>query len=205
MDLLNPREEAVNRYDIVYSLARIKRFTGHTTLSVAQHSIEVMMALYARPDFPGMLAETINGVLITQPAVTPRMALLYALLHDAHEAYTGDISRPMNNAIGEYAGLPESPVNPIKRDVQVVIHRFFGLPTLLPRRLRDAIAIADKKMLNIDRWLISTRAPMTEDEAQDGFLHTLNMLLRPGGAAFVGQFDEWPVNEIETPEVGANA
>ncbi|KKL71433.1 hypothetical protein LCGC14_2094930, partial [marine sediment metagenome] len=74
MDLLNPSTESVSAIDIAYSLARIKRFNGHTNISVAQHSIEVMMALYARADFPAMLPR--SGAA--------RSALLFALLHDTH-------------------------------------------------------------------------------------------------------------------------
>lgn len=187
MDLLNPSVDAVSRYDIAYSLARIKRFTGHTTISVAQHSIEVMMGLYMRPDF----SEVWRG--------TARTALLYALLHDAHEAYTGDISRPMNNAIAEFSSGVESPVNGIKRRVQRVIHEHFGLLEEPGTALRAAIGVADRKMLDIDRWLfngVRTRS-MTEDEVQWEFLRTLNKLLEPDGASFVGQYDEWPDNEIE--------
>ena len=191
MDLLNPSADAVSAIDIAYSLARIKRFNGHTTISVAQHSFEVMLALYARPDFPAMLMK--NGM-----HMTAQSALLYALLHDAHEAYTGDISRPMNNAIAQLADGLESPVNPIKRDVQVAIHRHFELPAGIHPRLREAISIADRKLLNIDRWLFKIRWESTSEEQSQGlFLRTLEALLLPNGAAFVGQFDEWPGNESE--------
>ena len=189
MDLLDPSADAVSAIDIAYSLARINRFTGHTTITVAQHSLEVMFALYARPDFPGAF---VDG---------HRHALLYALLHDAHEAYTGDISRPMNNAIAEVAGFAESPVNGIKRDVQSAIHTHFGLEEPSPK-LREAIAVADRKLLNIDRWLFEgvRAASMNAHEAQGGFLRMLDKLLSPGGASFVGQYDEWPGNENEQDE-----
>ena len=189
MDLLNPSTKSVSAIDIAYSLARIKRFTGHTTISVAQHSIEVMLALYARADFPAILKAGL---------VTPREALLYALLHDAHEAYTGDISKPMNNTIASTAGWKESPVNKIKRDIQRVIHAHFRMAG--PNScLREAIAVADRKLVDIDRWLFEgiRSASMNEAEAQGQFLRTLERLLTPNGASFVGQFDGWPGNENE--------
>jgi len=189
MDLLNPSTESVSAIDIAYSLARIKRFNGHTNISVAQHSIEVMMALYARADFP---YPAISG------HTSARQALLYALLHDAHEAYTGDISLPMNNAIAAMGRGRESPVNGIKRDVQAIIHRFFGLSDPHPT-LRTAIGIADRKMLNIDRWLsegVRARS-MPDIEAQGQFLRTLEALLSPNGAAFVGQYDDAPGSELD--------
>ncbi|KKK53220.1 hypothetical protein LCGC14_3096980, partial [marine sediment metagenome] len=118
-------------------------------------------------------------------------------------AYTGDISLPMNNAIAAMSGpdpYRESPVNGIKRDVQAIIHRFFGLSDPHPT-LRTAIGIADRKMLNIDRWLsegVRARS-MPDIEAQGQFLRTLEALLSPNGAAFVGQYDDVPGSELDHP------
>ncbi len=71
---LDPRPEDVCLEDIAHSLSNLCRFTGHTDTdrfySVAQHSV------------------------ICSTIVAPEAALL-ALLHDAAEAYLGDISRPL--------------------------------------------------------------------------------------------------------------
>lgn len=70
-DLLNPTPDMVCIEDIAHSLANICRYTGHVRgfYSVAQHCV-----LMARADLPG------------DP--------LKKLLHDADEAYIGDIASP---------------------------------------------------------------------------------------------------------------
>lgn len=77
VDLLRPTEEQIMLYDIAYSLSRQCRFTGHTDkfYSVAQHCVEVS-----------------NTV--------PTEYALEALMHDASEAYLGDVSSPLKAILG---------------------------------------------------------------------------------------------------------
>lgn len=76
VDLISPVASQITIDDIAHHLSRINRFNGATThpYSVAQHSIYVSMML------PDELA-------------------LQGLLHDAHEAYLGDLNTPLKNAI----------------------------------------------------------------------------------------------------------
>lgn len=69
--------------DIAHALALINRFTGHTSrpYSVAEHSLLV-----------AGFAEAAGATPVVQ---------LAALMHDAHEAYTGDVSSPVKWAIGQ--------------------------------------------------------------------------------------------------------
>lgn len=153
MNLLDPSDDwSITLDDISYALARIFRFTGHTEVTVAEHSVSVMLALYYQPRFP--------DVILGGTEITVREALLIALLHDAHEAYVGDISLPMKAAIGRVArkGLlvdltADNPVTLIKRGIQRQIHKEFGLPEVVPKALREAIAVADAKMLDIEPML----------------------------------------------------
>lgn len=80
-DLLNPKPEHVQLEDIVYALSHLCRFNGHTSrfYSVAEHSLHVC-----------------DRVL---EAGHPARAQLVALLHDAHEAYTGDIASPLKQLL----------------------------------------------------------------------------------------------------------
>jgi hypothetical protein len=75
----------VDIFEIANSLARINRFTGHiyANWSVAQHSLLVL-----------------NLAMRHHPDLTPRQARAL-LLHDAHEAYTGDVASPIKLALGE--------------------------------------------------------------------------------------------------------
>ena len=69
--------------EIAHSLAQINRFTGHASrpYSVAEHSL--------------LVADLALG---EQASASVQLA---ALLHDAHEAYTGDVSSPVKWRIGE--------------------------------------------------------------------------------------------------------
>lgn len=74
---LDLRPEMVDITDIAHALSRIGRFGGHAAgfISVAGHSIAVMAMVAKHTDDPRMI--------------------LTGLLHDASEAYIGDIIRPI--------------------------------------------------------------------------------------------------------------
>jgi hypothetical protein len=82
--LRNPRADSISALDIAHHLAQINRFTGaaRRPYSVAEHSLLVA------------------GLLEGQFGVRHPGALLAALLHDAHEAYCGDVSTPVKQCIG---------------------------------------------------------------------------------------------------------
>jgi hypothetical protein len=114
IDLLCPAWRDISLFDIAYSLSAIPRWTGHRwrQISVLEHSLRVYTL--ANEGFH-----------------------LEALLHDAHEAYTGDISRPMQKAIEAKAQSigaagASSAIELIKFGIDVAIVRqvFFacGLP-----------------------------------------------------------------------------
>ncbi len=81
---LDPRADEVNIKDIARSLSRIVRFNGHSDkpVSVAQHSVQCVH-----------IAEK----LVYGPHVTR-----YMLLHDAAEAYIGDMIRPLKVNMPEF-------------------------------------------------------------------------------------------------------
>lgn len=73
----NPTVEMINLWDIANGLGNICRFGGQTPefYSVAQHSILVYL-------------------------LAPRQLKLHALMHDATEAYLGDVIKPLKNILG---------------------------------------------------------------------------------------------------------
>ncbi|SFT43964.1 5'-deoxynucleotidase YfbR [Pseudovibrio denitrificans] len=79
-DLLNPQARAVSFWEVAEVLARIPRFNGHTRMpySVAQHCC-LAHDHVCEGDHPELR--------------------LLALLHDAHEAYIGDILTPVKKAL----------------------------------------------------------------------------------------------------------
>lgn len=108
VDLVDPRPEHISIEDIAWSLSRTARFNGSTggefVYSVAQHSVWVSMAIQ---QFWGRDASF----------------ALQALLHDAHEAYTGDIVTPMKRMESLHAAIAE-----IEERLQRAIHDALDVP-----------------------------------------------------------------------------
>lgn len=76
-------DNVIDIHDIAHALSHINRYTGHTTepWSVAQHSILVYM-----------IARELHDCKPQGQHI--------ALLHDAHEAYVGDVATPIKAALG---------------------------------------------------------------------------------------------------------
>ena len=113
LDILRPTPEDIELEDIVYALSNINRFTGHAspTYSVAQHSLFV--------------ASLVDESLRKE-----------ALLHDATEAYLGDVASPLKM-------LPHMRQYRILEDnLRAVIADRFGLEREVPRSVSEADALA---------------------------------------------------------------
>lgn len=89
----DPRPEVVDIRDIAHALSNICRFTGHTKsfYSVAQHSVWVADCLILWD--------------------CPRSLVKAGLLHDAAEAYYGDLSYPLKLMLGEQLKAVTGPIN----------------------------------------------------------------------------------------------
>ena len=81
VDVVNPDPDTLDIDDIAWSLSRISRFAGHTITAqpytVAQHCIFVSDLIY----------ENTSNITLA----------LFGLLHDAAEAYIGDIPSPIKH------------------------------------------------------------------------------------------------------------
>lgn len=112
IDLVNPNPDDIIIEDIVHALTNIPRFTGHlnTFYSVAQHSVLTAKLVDDEHKFA-------------------------ALMHDASEAYLGDISSPLKNLIPDYKD--------IESNMMRIIANKFGFQYPLHQAVKDA----DYKML----------------------------------------------------------
>jgi 5'-deoxynucleotidase YfbR-like HD superfamily hydrolase len=134
--------------DIAHSLSRLCRYNGHTAgfLSVAEHCVHVSK----------IVAET-----------HPEFAL-EGLLHDAAEAYLGDMVRPLKH-------LPEMQVfRDADERAEAAIAGKFELTYPWPKVVHDADRI--RLMVEIDTLRHSARAAMTPDAAKGAFLATYSLL-----------------------------
>lgn len=105
---LDPRLEEIKIGDIAHHLSMQCRFAGacRRFYSVAEHSVKVCEVVW-------------NGTK------SPRMALS-ALLHDAHEAYVQDVTRPLKLAMRRLTDFGEEPHTFLSRKIQEAINRKFG-------------------------------------------------------------------------------
>jgi 5'-deoxynucleotidase YfbR-like HD superfamily hydrolase len=141
LDLLDPSPFDIEIEDIAHGLAFVARWNGQTRgehpFSVAEHSL---------------LVEDIFGRIAPQAPPGWRLA---ALLHDAPEYVIGDMISPVKGAVGPgYAALDER--------LAAAVHLRFGLPAVLPARLKAQIKRADR----LSAWLEAVRiAGFAEPEA----------------------------------------
>lgn len=88
-DILDPKVEDINIEDIAHALSMQCRFNGHCSqfYSVAQHSVRVASLLY----------DAGHGDRTT----------LRGLIHDATEAYLGDVITPLKDQLPQYREIEE--------------------------------------------------------------------------------------------------
>jgi hypothetical protein len=107
VDLLNPDPSTILIEDIAHHLSQVNRYTGASRFpySVAQHSY------------------------LMSTMVSPENSLA-ALLHDATEAYLGDVSSPLKQLLPDYRAIED-------RFWRVISDKF-GVPYILPEEVKLA-------------------------------------------------------------------
>ena len=156
--LTNPHIDDVDVEDIAHGLAYQCRFNGQTRefYSVAQHSLMVM-------------------------SLVPQELQFSALLHDAAEAYLGDMVKPLKNLFPEFSVIEA-------RVMEIIGHRFgLDLTHLDPAiKQADLIALATEKRdlmpHSVETWsylqgvfpLPLTIQAMNPQEAKIAFLDAFN-------------------------------
>lgn len=174
INLLDPRPEQIDIRDIAHALSNICRFGGHTRefYSVAQHSCLVSHLIYS-PEI-----HSIKGANELQ---------LIALLHDASEAYLGDVVKPLKHRIA-------LAYEPLEMLFTIAINRRFGIDLQAIIATQQAVKYADKRALEMefnalfsddptDLWVWAVDYYPTAknncwspEEAEEIFLSTFNEL-----------------------------
>lgn len=119
-DFSDMRVESICIEDIAHALSHVNRYTGHThyAYSVAQHSVLVAMRV-----------KELGG---------DQSEVLAALLHDATEAYLGDVSSPLKRLLPQY--------NVIEKQLASLIDEKFNLGGMV-KNLTARIKQADLEAL----------------------------------------------------------
>ena len=138
--LLDPDPSHVDFNDIADSLSTLCRFNGHCQgfYSVAQHSVLVMQIL-------------IDAGQADIYSDDGRKTLLYALLHDGHEAYMGDITTPMREAIATLSPDADKAIKTIAARIDAAIFYAAGLAPTMPPKTAALIKTADQIALATER------------------------------------------------------
>ena len=165
VDIENPTPEMVDIQDIAHALSMTCRFGGHCRdfYSVAEHAMLV--------EDEGMLVATQSEM--SKPGHErildyDRLGLIL-LLHDAAEAYTGDLTTPVKHALDAFSKAPDlgpaSPTTVLEVRWLSAIGRAFGLG----ESLNDASPIvkeADSRALAIE--VVNLFHPVQEAWWADG-------------------------------------
>lgn len=151
-----PRPVDVAIEDVAHALAHIGRFNGHTRgfYSVAAHSLHVSMLVPAADAFAG-------------------------LMHDAAEAYVGDLIRPIKLVFPDFA------------QVEAGIYRAIALRFGLEESVPPAVHAADDMALHTEARDLFEPAPEWAEPRRADRMRTLEPS-SPGAdeAAFLARFAE---------------
>jgi hypothetical protein len=148
---LDPRPEEVHLEDIGHALANLCRYTGHTSrfYSVAEHSVLCSLA-----------APYEQGASLRLKRE--------ALMHDATEAYIGDLSRPVKRAVPQF--------EEIEARLRLAIAERFGLAETVPTEVSEV----DNRILVNERETLMRGLLLSEVVTREAWASIEGLVALPG-------------------------
>lgn len=161
IDLANPRINSIRLSDIAWNLASICRYGGSTLdhYSVAQHCVlmDSMFLLHTINPLPTVWPIQVQSLIKASDNDSSLLKRLRIelMLHDASEAYLGDIPSPLKNLLPQY--------KVIEAQWMEVIRTAFHLPPLLDMSKEDEDIQAFVKCMDILALHIERRWVQVKD------------------------------------------
>lgn len=170
-NFLNPQNNEYDIRDIAHALSNVCRFAGHVRefYSVAQHSVMVarICVQYAGQNYIGDVNDRGRA----------------GLLHDASEAYLGDVTRPLKKLLPDYKQIEQS--------IERALFAKFGIPYPLPEIVKHAdlvmLATEQRDLMapHADEWpalagitpLPEIINPWSPEKAEREFLNMSRILM----------------------------
>ncbi len=186
-----PRVEDIDPDDVAIGLANASRWGGQTRTrySVAQHSLVVARIVQTELEgITGATAFTQGGGLSVGRKLVLR-AVRLALVHDASEAYTGDLAKPLKNECPDFRQIEDR--------LQLVIEERFRLqPT---EQERAIVKHADRVALVAEGRMLFDGIPEWWDVDPSLLQASLLQAAEPAGNLQMLRFGEVP--PVETAEM----
>jgi hypothetical protein len=145
VSVIEPTADMIDIIDIAHSLPLVARFGGHTAsmYSVGEHSLNVCAMLWRQYGMADVA--------------------LYGLLHDAPEAYLGDVVRPLKRALAEYVTLETRMTNAVGLALGLPLN-YAGHP--LVKEADEAMLVYEMATVRDAPW----RVPPPADVIEQAFL-----------------------------------
>lgn len=146
LDLAEPRPEDIRIADIAHHLALANRFAGASEfpISVAHHCLSVER-------------------ILAEAGQAPEICLM-GLLHDAHEAWLGDITRPVKQLVAQ----PRAPLPLAEARLDHLVFRHVGLNPAVLAHGHHIVAAADEVALATE-WRFAMAGPCPADARPASF------------------------------------
>lgn len=170
-DFVNPTEDMIDIEDVAHALSQLCRFTGHCDrfYSVAEHSLV--------------------GALFFMEQGEDELAFEF-LMHDAHEAYVGDLSTNLKKLCPDFKVVEER--------VDKIIRRKYNMAETMPSEVKqmDIRMLATEKANLLDNhsesnWAVLHNVEILDENLRDNalsmheirqlFLDTFDVLMQSTG------------------------